>query len=176
MKSLRDAAQGLKWVQVNIKEDELISGKDVYAALHWASPRSSLATGESADGKWTFKRSGFIHPKISIRELGSDTNLYTVNVGWNGEASLLVPGKGTFWWVPNTWHTKWTLEDDSGMEAMRIELIGFINVSGNLEIKQNPIRIDPPTLSLLALLGWHLIMLVLSDDASSSAAIVAALP
>lgn len=54
---------------------------------------------------------------------------------------------------------------------MLLELSSFVNVSGNLTIA-NP-AIPTPTLSLLALLGWHLIMLVLSEDTSSTAAIVA---
>jgi len=50
-------------------------------------------------------------------------------------------------------------------EALSIQLNGFMNVSGNVTIEDTPISFQ--TLSLLALLGWYLIIKVLSDDASS---------
>lgn len=55
---------------------------------------------------------------------------------------------------------------------MRIELSGFVNVSGNVTIEQTSIATQ--TLSLLALLGWHLIMNVLSDEVVISAGAIAA--
>jgi len=161
----------MKWIQRSITQDELVSGNDVLGALHWANSWGSLASAESAYGKWTFKRVGFVHPKISIRTPDQKSNLHIAEVSWNGEATLKVLDQGTFRWTPNTWHTKWTLLDDNKKEVMKIELSGFLNVSGNLTVA-NP-SIPYPTLSLLALLGWYLIMLVLQDDASSTAAIVA---
>jgi hypothetical protein len=72
--------------------------------------------------------------------------------------------------VPNIWHTKWTLQDLNGKDVMRVELNGFVKVSGTVIIDQA--SLTNPGLALLALLGWYVIMLVLSDDASSTAAIV----
>ena len=154
----------LKWVQRSNKEDELISGEDVVCALHWASTWGSLVIAESAEGKWTFKRTGFIHPKITVRESGSDADLYVVDVSWGGEATLIMP-EGTFRWTPNVWHTNWILRDNDGREVMRVELSGFVNVSGKLTINQQ--SISAPKLSMLALLGWYLILNVLSEDSSS---------
>lgn len=171
MKSLREVnTKELKWVQRSCDEDELVAGDDVVGALHWTSSWSSLAIAESADGKWTFKRVGFIHPKIAIRNAGDKSDLYAADVNWGGEATLILPEHGTFRWTSNVWHTKWILLDNDAKEVMRIELSGFVNVNGKLTIEQP--TIPGPTLSLLALLGWHLIMNVLSDDASSAAAIV----
>lgn len=173
MKSFNEVSlKGLKWVQRSSTEDELISGDDVVGALHWASRWSSLATAESADGNWTFKRAGFIHPKITIRKIDQDVDLYTADVGWRGEATLMLPSQGAFQWKPNFWNNKWTLFDNNGKEMMRIELGGFVNVSGNVTIEQTSIA--TPTLSLLALLGWHLIMNVLSDEVVISAGAIAA--
>lgn len=94
--------------------------------------------------------------------------MFTADLGWGGEVTLILPD-GTFRWIPNIWHTNWTLRDKGGLPVMQIELSGFINIIGRLSIEQ------PATskLSLLALLGWYLIMNVLSEDTSSGAAIVA---
>jgi len=155
----------LKWVQRDSRNDELVSGKEVLGKLQWTSKLRSLVTAESADGKWTFKRGGFLRPKITIREYGKDNDLYTANIGWNGEATLWLPDQGRFRWVPNIWHTKWTLMINDEKEIMSIQLDGFSKVSGNVSIEDTSVSIQ--TLSLLALLGWYLIIKVLSDDASS---------
>ena len=47
-----------------------------------------MVTAESADGKWTFK--SFIHPKITIREVGSETDMFAADLGWGGEATLIL--------------------------------------------------------------------------------------
>jgi hypothetical protein len=171
MKSLNETGfKGLKWVQRSSKEDELVSEDDVVGVLHWASSWSSLAIAESADGKWSFKRIGFIHPKISIREFGKDVDLYFADIGWGGEATLILPDQGAFRWTPHNWHRKWILQDKEGKEIMSIELDGIVKVNGKVTIDHS--SIPTPTLSLLVLLGWHLIMNVLSDEAASTAAVV----
>jgi hypothetical protein len=102
--------------------------------------------------------------------MGSENDLYVAKLGWGGELTLTLP-EGTFNWTPNNWHTKWTLQDESGSEIMRIELTGFSNSSGNLIIHQA--FLPAQKLSMLALLGWYLIMNVLDDDLSSAGAVVA---
>jgi hypothetical protein len=57
MKSIREAAsQKLTW---NLARDtyELRSATDLVAALKWQKGMSLFA-GETADGRWTFKRTG----------------------------------------------------------------------------------------------------------------------
>jgi hypothetical protein len=43
------------------------------ATLRFESSCGSLAAGECGQAKWTFKRTGFLSPKISVREAGSET-------------------------------------------------------------------------------------------------------
>lgn len=102
--------------------------------------------------------------------MGSENDLYVAKLGWGGELTLTFP-EGTFNWTPNNWHTKWRLQDEAGSEVMRIELTGFSNSSGNLIVNQA--SLPAQKLSLLALLGWYLIMNVLDDDLSSAGAVVA---
>ena len=177
MKSLHEVnPERLKWVQRSNREDELVSGDDAVAALHWAKNWGSLAVAESDDGKWTFKRVGFIHTKITIRKFGEDLDFYIADVGVSGETTLMLPGQGAFRWTPNIWRGTWTLRNNDGHEVMSIQLSGVAKVIGNLTIKDSTVPVS--TLSLLALLGWYLIMNVLTDDvtASTTAVIVATMP
>jgi len=163
---------GLKWSQRSNKQDELASDKDVFGTINWSTWWSSLATAQSASGRWTFKRVGFLHPRITVREPGREANLCVVQVAWSGEAALNILGRGAFRWVPDVWHRKWVLRGPDDKEVMHITLSGFINVNGSVTI--NPEWLNDPTLSLLALLGWYLIMLVVSEDATVAAGSVAA--
>jgi hypothetical protein len=66
------------WIQTGELELKLIAPdnqSDPFAVLRWAKRWGSLATGESADRYWSFKRVGFLRPRITIREAGSDSNV-----------------------------------------------------------------------------------------------------
>ncbi len=130
--------------------------------MTWASTWGSLATGFSADGSWTFKRGGFIHPVITIREADSEKDLFVARVSWNGEATLEMPQVGTFRWEPSFWRRRWVLIDELGSVVMRIELKGIGSRKGEVTIER--LSLKPPALSILALLGWHLIMNVEADN------------
>ena len=58
------SGQTLKWLQPNwLKmEYELHAGEEVVATLRFRSSFGTLATAQSADGCWTFKRVGFSKP------------------------------------------------------------------------------------------------------------------
>ena len=155
----------LKWVQRGSKEDELLSDDDVVGALHWASASGSLATAETADGKWAFKRVGSVHPRITIREAGKDVDLYAAYVGWGGNATLMLPGQEPYQWAPNIWRSKWILRNNDCNEIMSIELNGAAKINGDLTIRDS--SVPTSTLSLLVLLGWYLVMNAPSDNATT---------
>jgi hypothetical protein len=162
---------GLKWTQRSSKQDELASDKDIFGIISWSTWWSSLATAQSAEGRWTFKRVGFLHQRITVREPGREANLCVVQVAWNGEATLNILGRGAFRWVPNVWHRRWVLRGPDDKEVMNVTLSGFVNVSGAVRIDSK--WLSDPMLPLLALLGWYLIMLVVSEDATVTASYVA---
>ena len=58
-------------------EYELRDGETLAATLRFRSSFGSLATAESADGRWTFKRVGFWHPVITVRASNEEATLAT---------------------------------------------------------------------------------------------------
>ena len=62
---------GLSWIQPKARERffELRSGDPLFATLSFRSGFGTMATAETAEGSWTFKRAGFLNPRISIPQL-----------------------------------------------------------------------------------------------------------
>ena len=70
MKSLRKVgAFALEWSQTSVMSQsyELRGDDQVVATLEWEKLIGSLATARTADGAWTFKRSGFLTPMVTVR-------------------------------------------------------------------------------------------------------------
>jgi len=59
--------QQLKWGQPSAfkMQYELQAGDELAATLRFRSSFGSFATGESADGCWTFKRTGFWQTRVT---------------------------------------------------------------------------------------------------------------
>ena len=82
MKSIREAAaRTLTW---KLMKDtyELRSGAELFATLRWQ--KGSLFLGEAAEGRWTFKRMGFLRPKVTVRSENSSTDLATLAFSGSG--------------------------------------------------------------------------------------------
>jgi hypothetical protein len=70
MKAIPEVAdQPLRWTRPALlkREYELRAWDDVVATLRWQKTFGSLALAETADGTWTFKRSGFLPRPIDDR-------------------------------------------------------------------------------------------------------------
>jgi hypothetical protein len=169
----QDAAQLLIWQQPHAHERryELRSGDDTLATLRWEKGCGSLASAASADGQWTFKRVGFLQPRVTVRAFGSDAEVATFHPTWRGDGTLeFRDGRSVRWATTNVWHTEWAFArggDTFLRFSPRGGLSGLIKHEAQMEIV--PAATTFPDLSLLALLGWYL-MLLASDDAAGVAA------
>jgi hypothetical protein len=90
MNSLTDAnLKSLKWEQSGKLASRLVADGQTIATLSWAKSWGSLATGESAEGEWTFKRIGFLRPRVTVRETGSDADLAVFSISWTGDGTVV---------------------------------------------------------------------------------------
>jgi hypothetical protein len=165
------AAQTLRWTQPSAlsREYELHAGDEVLATLRWQKTFCSLALAESADGAWTFKRSGFLSPKVTVRVPGSDTEVGVLKPGWRGEGTLrLADGRGYQWVNTSFWRSEWAFANESGESLIHFKPeVAFIKQAA--EVKVEPRAVAVSDLPLLTVLGWYLILL-LSEDAAGAAA------
>jgi hypothetical protein len=78
---------------------ELRSEEELIAQVHFKSLWGTLATAESADGCWTFKRVGFLQSRATIRACGSDAEIATFkNHTWSGGGTLAARGRSIVSW------------------------------------------------------------------------------
>jgi len=172
MKSIRKIAPAtLHWVQLHAMkhEYELRFGDEMCGKLRWEKALGSLASATSDDGQWTFKRVGFLNPRVTIRQPGSDHDIAIFKPGWTGSGVLEFPNGRRFQWEhKDFWRLQWAFEE-AGQELLR-----FKSRAGSFKMK---VRVDlSPSVknvaeaSLLASLGMYLLVLMRDDNAAAGAA------
>ena len=172
MRTISEVAnQELIWVQpARTKQTfELRAGEEVVANLRWQ--RSSLASGDTADQRWTFKREGFWHPRITVRLPDSDTNAAVFHPSWAGGGTLELPpgGRVLRFGAANFWHSQWQWLDTDGKPLVHFKSNqGFVKTEGRVEVQ--PDAIGHSDLPLLAVLGWYLLVLFARDAAAQASA------
>jgi hypothetical protein len=166
-----------QWVQTGDLDSELIAedSNEPFATLKWAKRWGSLATGEASDGKWTFKRVGFLHPKVTVRESESTAETAVFSLTWAGDGVLEILSEATKFSFKRTsmWHSEWFLKRNDANEII-LTIKPDLNqtsspskrkISAEVEFGQN--ALEEQRLSLLALIAWYVIILMTYDDYSS---------
>lgn len=176
MRSIREVAeQPLRWSQPSAlkREYELHAGDDVVATLRWQKTFGSLALAETAGGSWTFKRSGFLRPKVTVRMLGSEMEVGVFKPGWGGEGTLrFSEGPCYEWQNTSFWRSEWAFANDAGESLVHFKPEpAFFKQSA--EVKVELCAVALPELSLLTVLGWYLMLLLSEDSAGAAAGVVA---
>ena len=165
------ASQELVWVQPAAlkRGHELRAGDEVVATLVFQ--RGSLADAVAADGHWTFKRQGFWHPRVTVRVVGTDTDLAVFRPRWMGGGTLDLPsGKGIDLSPANLWQTQWAWKEGESTSVVFKSRHGLIKSGAEVDVAEE--GLNRPDLSLLILLGYYLILLYAEDVAATSAASV----
>ncbi len=173
MKHIRDlVGHELKWFQPHMlkMEYELQDGGELAATLRFRSSFGSLATAESADGCWTFKRVGFWATKATIRECGAEQDLAVFrNNTWTSGGTLELPDGLRYPASTNFWATEYAFTTEAGELLVRYRRIGgVLHTSSQVDIL--PAAADLGELPWLVALGWYLTVMMQMD----SAAVVAA--
>ena len=159
--------QELKWVQPSVLQMnyELRAGEEVVATLRFRSSLGSLATGESGDGCWSFKRVGFFQTRVTIRRCGEESDIAVFrNDTWRGGGTLELSNGKTYPATTNFWQTKLEFQNGAGDPFLRFHQGGLLHLSAAIEIL--PVASGLPELPLLAILGWYLIVMMNMDAAA----------
>jgi hypothetical protein len=155
------------------RQYELVSGTDVVGGLRWESMFGSLATAETADAAWTFKRAGFMSPRVTVRVPGSDSDLAVLRVGLKGDGLLHGPERRNYQWQRTSfWRSEWAFATETGRLLVGFDP-DFSLLKHAATVKLEPEALQVPDLPLLVTLGWYL-MLLLSEEAAGVTASAAA--
>jgi hypothetical protein len=177
MRTIREVVErALRWTQPSALKGEydLHAGDEVVATLRWQKTFGSLALAETAGDTWTFKRSGFLRPKVTVRVPESETEAAVFKPGWGGEGALrFSDGRCYQWQKTSFWHSEWAFANEAGEPLVHFKPdVAFFKQAA--EVKVEPGAAALADLPLLTVLGWYL-MLLLSEDAAEAAAAVVAL-
>ena len=178
MKSSDDSkSKALKWEQSGKLASRLSADGEVAATLTWARSWGSLATGKSGDSEWTFKRLGFLRPRVTVREVGSDSNLAVLSLNWVGEGAVVFSDGEAFQFKRSGfWHPEWAMLDSRGVRVFLLRPdSGWRKRKADIEFPGEAALGNRAL--LLAILGWYVIILISDydyDGGGSFAAVMAA--
>lgn len=168
------AGQELKWIQPKAtrRDYELRAGDTVAGTLRFRTAFGSLATAETADGAWTFKRVGFWRTQVTIRAAGADTDLAVFrNNSWSGGGTLELPDKRRYLANTNFWATQFDFKTEAGEVLVSYKKVGgTFHMSSKVEIPGFGKELtDMPWLISL---GWYLTVMMYADAAAAAVAAV----
>jgi hypothetical protein len=172
----------IHWIQPKALERrfELRAEDDLVATLRFETAFGTRATAQAAGASWTFKRVGFLNPRVTVREAGTELDLAIYQPKFWGDGWLVFPGGRVFHWKStNFWGTQWGFADSyedllfalkPGVDKPKLS--NLFKTQALVEVESQAYAL--PELSLLVLLGWYLVILHQDDVAAASAATTAA--
>jgi hypothetical protein len=127
----------------------------------------SLAQGATAHGEWTFKREGFLHPRITVRHTGEASNCGALSLAANGNGKLSLVSGGEFNFITSGW-----LQSHWSFHRGLVEIVRFGRDGSSADVEVITPTVTAETLSILVLLGWYAPLLA-ADEAAVIAATMA---
>jgi hypothetical protein len=138
-------------------DSELHDGDELCARLEWSFGFGSRIEGETEEGRWRFRRRGFLSGTIEAYASGSDTPEVTCRSKWRGGALRFASGRELTWRHVSLWKRTWRFETTAGEPLLGLRgRPAFFKTRATLAIE--PAALRDPDLSLLALLGWYLLL------------------
>lgn len=156
----------------------LCAGTDVLATLRWLKPSGSLALAESAAGSWTLKRTGFLTPHVTVRTVGAHANLALFKIRWSGDGELhFIDGPHYLWARRESPEDGWEFATPFLEPILDVRPL-LPSVSPDHAVENVPVAslraklsIPEPQLTLLAVLGWYVLVLMADDAAINTGAV-----
>lgn len=161
----------LFWVQPKAieRQFELRSANRLFGNLRFESAWGTLATASSAAGNWTFKRVGFLNPRLTVRQAGATDDLALYWPKFWGDGWLEFVGGSRFHWkATNFWRTEWGFANEQeellfllkpGVEKPKLS--DLLKTQAVVEIQPGGHHLAE--LPLLLMLGWYLMILHQED-------------
>jgi len=147
------------------------NGSEV-ATVRFEKRSGLLATEECGQRKWTFRRTGFLATRVSIRQAGAETDLATFTPSWTDRGSLVFSSGRRYQLLPtNFWATEWSFQPEGESPVVTLSgPHGFFKQSGNT--RAAPSAAASPETPVMLLLIWYL-RILMNDDAAAGTLVVA---
>jgi hypothetical protein len=157
------------------------SGSSRIASLTFRSFTGTFATAETAAESWTFKRIGFLNPKITIRRANREEDLAVYRPHVWGDGKIVFADGSIFIWKPiNFWAIEWSLIDPAGEPLLRIKpgvadqsLPDLLKTQATIEIARASTQME--MLPLFSTFCMYLFVIHQMDVSAASAATAASM-
>lgn len=161
--------QELLWQNTKVfkRNYELRLGETLYATLVWQRSWRGVAELTTANGRWTFQRRGFWRPRIVVTDSASGAESATFARKWSGGALIFDPGRVYTFRRQGAFNPEWRWLTPQGATAMGLRARGF---GGKARVVVEPSGADAPVASILAGLGWYLLILMNDEAVAASTA------
>jgi hypothetical protein len=161
----------LRWTRVHGPPHtfQLSAGDTAIARLVWSRPHGSLAIAETADGRWSLKRAGFLHAHLTVRREGSDKDVARLVAAWRDHRIELSGGEAFDLKRASMLVPAWTVLDArTGGELVHIEPVreGRQLEGGIYEVA--PAARTLAALPLVLALSWYFVVLAWFEDETVS--------
>jgi hypothetical protein len=158
----------LVWTQpkVRVRTYELRISNALIGHLRFEKRSGSLASAEVVSQRWTFKRVGFLAPRVTVRSPNLEADLAVFRPHWGSGGTLqFADGHQTRWQCTNFWGSQWAFVGSDNHIVVRFSHHeGFFKASAQLEFEPSSAAL--PELPLFAALGWYLMILAANDAAA----------
>ncbi len=155
-----------KWTQ---RLHRLISGETVYATLSGLRPPAPRRRPAPREGRYTFKRGGFLHPFVTVRRQEFEMEMAKLSLDWKGNGELVFANAQRFTFSrEGLARFDYDVTDHRGAHlfSLRKEM-SPIKHSGEVHI--SPAGMGHRDIALLVTLGWYLAVMVTEDAAAAAA-------
>jgi hypothetical protein len=164
----------LEWGQPEAfrRRYQLTKNGQVVGTLGFEKLGGSLATGQCGPNSWTMKRTGFLSPRVLVREAGSDQDFAIFTPTGTGGGSLaLASGRLYQLRAKNFWATEWAFDAEDGTPAMVLSgSPGLFKQGAHATVTDFGGSL--PEAPMLVLLIWYL-RILMNEDASTATIIAA---
>jgi hypothetical protein len=165
----------LKWEQPKWTQrlHRLVCGETVYATMEWPQAFRSTAVSNSREGRYTFKRGGFLHPFITVRRQEFEMDHAKLSLDWKGNGELVFTNAQRFTFTRDGLaRFDYQVTDHRGDRLFSLKKeMSAIKHSGEVHI--TPAGMNNREIALLVTLAWYLAVMVTEDAATASSAAVA---
>ena len=169
----------LSWVQPRTfeRQFELRAAGSLFGTLRFEKALGTLATASTATGIWTLKRSGFLNPRVTVREAGREDDIAVFWPRlWGGGWLDYPTGKRFQWRSMNFWGSSWGFTGMQGEPVFTMKpgsqeakLADLLKTQALVDIDAH--AYDVTELPLLLVLGWYL--MIMQQEESTAGAVAA---
>ena len=172
MKPMRECIERqLHWKQPSAlkQRHELRDGESEVATLEFRNSLGTLATAQTAEGSWSFKRVGFFRTYVTIRAGDSEQDLGVFRPNtWSAGGTLELPDGRHFRADTNLWMTRYSFAstDEQPLVSFR-RIAGVLHHSAEVTVHESARAL--PELPWIVPLGWYLSLLMQQDGGVAAA-------